>query len=80
MKTRTAIAMAAIFGAEAKKAVTGRRRALVDVRRPHVERHGRDLEGDAGRQEHEAEDRRRSAPAPCSAAAMPGNETVPVKP
>ena len=34
----------------------GRRRALVDVGRPHVERHGRDLEGDAGGDEDEAED------------------------
>ena len=33
-----------------------RRRALIDVRRPHVERHGRDLEGEAGDQEDEAED------------------------
>ena len=33
-----------------------RRRALVDVRRPHVERHGRDLEGQAGEHEDQAED------------------------
>ena len=33
-----------------------RRRALVDVGRPHVERHGRDLEGEADQQEHEADD------------------------
>ena len=33
-----------------------RRRALVDVGRPHVERHRRDLEGEADEQEHEAED------------------------
>ena len=33
-----------------------RRRALVDVGRPHVEGHRRDLEGDADEQEHEAED------------------------
>ena len=32
-----------------------RRRALVDVGRPHVERHGGDLEGDAGQHEDEAE-------------------------
>ena len=32
-----------------------RRRALVDVGRPHVERHGRDLEAEAREQEHEAE-------------------------
>ena len=33
-----------------------RRRALVDVGRPHVERHGGDLEGEADQQEHEADD------------------------
>ena len=33
-----------------------RRRALIDVGRPHVERHGRDLEGEAGQHEDEAED------------------------
>ena len=33
-----------------------RRRAFVDVGRPHVERHGRDLEGKAGEQEDQAED------------------------
>ena len=32
-----------------------RRRAFVDVRRPHVERHGRDLEAEAGEQEDQAE-------------------------
>ena len=33
-----------------------RRRALIDVRRPHMERDRRDLEGEAGHQEDEAED------------------------
>ena len=33
-----------------------RRRAFVDVGRPHVERHGRDLEGEAGEHEDQAED------------------------
>jgi hypothetical protein len=47
--------MAATFGAEAKKGGDRRRRAFVYVRRPHVERHGRDLEGDAGEDEHQAE-------------------------
>ena len=32
------------------------RRALVDVRRPHVERHGGNLEGEAGDEEDKAED------------------------
>ena len=31
------------------------RRALVDVRHPHVERHHAELEGDAGHDEHQAE-------------------------
>ena len=33
-----------------------RRRAFIDVGRPHVERHGRDLEGKAGKHEDQAED------------------------
>ena len=57
-----------------------RRRALVDVRRPHVERHGRDLEGDAGGDEDEAEDDADAAALPCKVAAMVGKETLPVKP
>ena len=32
-----------------------RGRAFVDIRRPHVERHGGDLEGEAGDDEHEAD-------------------------
>ena len=33
-----------------------RRRAFIDVRRPHVKRHRGDLEAEAGEQEHDAED------------------------
>ena len=33
-----------------------RRRAFIDVRRPHMERHRRDLEAEAGEQEDDAED------------------------
>ena len=33
-----------------------RRRAFIDIGRPHVERHGRHLEGKAGDDEDEAED------------------------
>ncbi len=33
-----------------------RRRPLVDVGRPHMERHGRDLEGEPDRDEHDADD------------------------
>ena len=66
-------AMAAILGAAAKKAVDRRRRALIDVGRPHVERHGRDLEGKAGDQEDEAEDEAEARPRPpVSAAAISG--------
>ena len=58
-----------------------RRRALVDVGRPHVERHGGDLEGEAGQQEDQAEDQAElRAPAAISAAAMPAKPVVPVKP
>ena len=56
-----------------------RRRALVDVGRPHVERHGRDLEGDAGGDEDEAEDQAEPALA-LQRRGDAGNETVPVKP
>ena len=54
--TRMKSATAATLGAEAKKCGDRRRRTLVDVRRPHVEGHGRDLEGDADEQEHQTED------------------------
>ena len=53
-----------------------RRRALVDVRRPHVERHGRDLEGEAGDHEDEAEDQAERRSAPESAAAICGEADV----
>ena len=33
-----------------------RGRALVDIRRPHMERHGRNLEGQAGDDQHDADD------------------------
>ena len=33
-----------------------RRRALIDIGRPHMERHGRNLEGEAGDDEDKAED------------------------
>ena len=32
-----------------------RRRALIDIRQPHMERRGAELEGDAGQHEHHAE-------------------------
>ena len=39
-----------------------RRRAFVDVRRPHVERHGGNLEAEAGEQEHQPEDQAEPCP------------------
>ena len=42
-------------GTEPMNSVTARRRALVDVRHPHVERHRAELERDADHDEHEAE-------------------------
>ena len=65
--TRISSAMAASLGRGGEEGGDRRRRALVDVGRPHVERHGGDLEGEADQQEHEADDqadvlrRRRSA-------------------
>ena len=56
-----------------------RRRAFIDVRRPHMERHRRDLEAEAGEQEDEAEDQSRCRPA-AAECAMPAKLTVPVKP
>ena len=56
MVARAKIAIAAIFGRGGEERRHRRRRALVDVRRPHVERHRRDLEAEAREQEHEAED------------------------
>ena len=57
-----------------------RRRALVDVRRPHVERHRRDLEAEAGEQEHEAEDQADARPAVRRLGDAGEADTVPVKP
>ena len=57
-----------------------RRRALIDVRRPHMERHGGELEGDARQEEHQAEDQADGALGACSTAAMPVKLVVPVKP
>ena len=57
-----------------------RRRAFVDVRRPHVERHGRDLEGEAGEQEDEAEDDADAGIAAAAPRRCRRRTTVPVKP
>ena len=56
MTTRTSSAIAAIFGRGGEEGRHRGRRALVDVGRPHVERHRGDLEGEAGEHEDEAED------------------------
>ncbi len=58
-----------------------RRRAFVDVRRPHVERHRRDLEGKAGEHEDQAEDEaERAASRAASAVAISSKPVLPVKP
>ena len=57
-----------------------RRRALVDVGRPHVERHRRNLEAEADEQEHQAEDQPDAWRPACVALAMPAKLIVPVKP
>ena len=44
------------FGRGGEKGGDRRRRAFVDVGRPHVERHGRHFEREAREQEDEAED------------------------
>ena len=58
-----------------------RGRAFIHIGRPHMERHGGDLEGQARDQEHKAEDQadaeRRHAR---SRRRCRGNSTVPVKP
>ena len=58
-RRRIAIANAAIFGAAPTMSVTAVG-AVVDIRDPHVERHHADLEGEAGDQEHEAENQERA--------------------
>ena len=50
-----ASANAAIFGADAEEQGHARRRAVIDVGHPHVERHRAELEGDADDQECETE-------------------------
>ena len=58
-----------------------RRRAFVDVGRPHVERHGGDLEGETRDQEHEAEDQADARRRPrCTTMATAAKLVVPVKP
>ena len=63
--------IAATFGADGEEGGHRRRRALVDVRRPHVERHRRNLEAEAGEQEHQAEHAAPMLGLPCAACAMP---------
>ena len=59
-----------------------RRRALVDVGRPHVERHGGHLEAEADQQQADAEQQERIARAPLgqSAARSGSSLVVPVAP
>ena len=60
MTMRTIMAIAAIFGAAAKKAVTGVGAPFVDIGRPHVEWNSGYFEGDAGQEEDQTEDHARS--------------------
>ena len=53
---RTNMAMPATFRRGGEKRRHRRRRAFVNVRRPHMERHRRNLEAEAGEQKNEAED------------------------
>ena len=76
---RTKMAMAADLGRGGKERGHRRRRALVDVGRPHVERHRRNLEAEADEQEHQPEDQPDAGAWPV-ALAMPAKLTVPVKP
>ena len=48
-----------------------RRRALVDVGRPHVERHGGDLEREADQHEHDADDQSGRGALPAASASWP---------
>ena len=47
--------MAATFGGGGEEGRDRGRRAFVNVGRPHMERHGRNLEAEPGEQEDEAE-------------------------
>ena len=66
--TRSSSAIAATFGAVPKKRRDRGRRALVNVRRPHMERHGGDLERQPDQHEHDADDRGPARRLPASAA------------
>src|SRR3546814_13569262 len=64
-RTDTLFPYTTLFRSRREEGGDRRRRALVDVGRPHVEGHRRDLEGEAGGKEHDADDepdrRRRDA-------------------
>ena len=64
------------FGRGGKERRDRGRRALIDVRRPHMERHRRDLEAEPGEQEHETE--RQAEPALRGGLRDAGNDTEPV--
>ena len=73
---RANMAMLATLTAAAKNNQRGR--ALVHVRGPHMGRHCRNFEAEAGEQKHEAENQ--AVPAAAAECAMPAKLTVPVKP
>ena len=79
---RSSSAMAATFGAPAKNAVTGVGAPSIDVRRPHMERHGRNFEREPDEHEHEADDQAdvRAMPSAFAAAAIAAKPVEPVKP
>ena len=66
MNTRRKARKAAAFTPVAMKAVIGAGSPFVDVRRPHVEGHGRDLEAEPDGQEGHSEDEQERRPlGPC---------------
>ena len=64
-KKRSRMAKPAALGPTERNAVTGGRRALVDVGRPHVERRGADLVAEAGQHADHARRTRPRARVPC---------------
>ncbi len=67
-KTRSSAAKPAILAPEDMKAVTARRRAVIDIRRPHVEGHRGHLEAEAHQEQGRADSQQqRSGPAAAAA-------------
>ena len=80
-KRRTSRAKAPSFGPDREEAGDRGRRALVGVRGPEVERHGRRLEGGAdGQQADRDQRRRRQRAGSTSAGPISAMRVVPVRP